>query len=149
MLAAHERHHGYAHVERLQRSVRAAVGHRVEREIHQRVARLVFRVVSSLRQHAHTGLGDADRGEKSPVDGASLGGQWRDRQQRARNPLEHFAPERQAAPRQLERVDERADDDRVFVDAKRLAMKRMIGGGRDVPIRIHAAIHGQQRLELE
>ena len=40
------------------------------------------------------------------------------------------------------RIDERANHDPVSSDLQLLAMKRMRSRGRDVAIRIHAAIHG-------
>ena len=58
---ADERHDRHAHVERLQRAVDAAEGHRVEHEVDQLVARLVLRVVAPLRQEEEPVGRDARR----------------------------------------------------------------------------------------
>ena len=59
--AADERHDRHAHVERLERPVDAAVGHRVEHEVDDRVAGLVLRVVAALRQEQQALGGNSAR----------------------------------------------------------------------------------------
>ncbi len=50
MPLADQRDDGYAHGERLHRAIDPAVGQRIEHEVDQRVARLVFVFVAALRQ---------------------------------------------------------------------------------------------------
>ena len=67
---ADERDDRHTHVERLQRPVDAAIGHRVEHEVDDRVARLVLRVVAPLRQEQQALGGDSRRGGEPQVERA-------------------------------------------------------------------------------
>ena len=70
---ADERHDRHAHVERLERAVDAAEGHRIEHEVDEFVARLVLFVVAPLRQEEHPLRRDARRGGDPGVDRTQRG----------------------------------------------------------------------------
>jgi len=115
----------------------------------QRIARLVLGVVATLR-HENDAVGSNAGGRGQPeIERPLLHHDRRECEHGPRHAGEDLPPELEATPRQLEPGHVRADDHRVGGNAECSTVERMLGRGRNVPIRIHAAIHRQRPLKLE
>jgi hypothetical protein len=114
MASADSRNDGNAGVEGGARRIAAGVGHRVEGDVDQGVARPVIGFVAApIGYEGKAGGGDAKTRQSLLDRTPILVALRREREHGTGDGLEHSAPHTDAALRELQHADESAEDDRI------------------------------------